>query len=77
MSTTLVYVLYLLSLVLVVWTVVDVARRPAFEMPSQKKALWIIGSIVGWMIYGFVGAAVAIVYLMGPRKRLNGGRSRI
>jgi uncharacterized membrane protein YqjE len=72
-----VLLLYLLSLIVVIWAVVDVARRPAPEMPSQKKALWIIGSIAGWLLFGLVGAVVAVFYLVGPRRRLNAGRSGI
>ena len=73
MSSTLVIILYALSFVLVIWAVVDVARRPRSEMPSQKKTLWIIGSLAGWLLFGVVGAVVAITYLVGPRKRLNSG----
>jgi cytochrome c oxidase assembly factor CtaG len=64
-------VLYATSLVLVMWTVFDVARRPRSELPPQRKALWIAGSVVGWLLFGILGAAVAIVYLVGPRRRMN------
>jgi uncharacterized membrane protein YqjE len=64
-------VLYAASLVLVVWTVYDVTRRPAYVLPSRRKAAWIIGSVVGWLLFGIVGAFVAIVYLVGPRRRMN------
>jgi uncharacterized membrane protein YqjE len=70
-----VLLLYLVSLIVVIWAVVDVARRPAPAMPSQQKALWIIGSIAGWLLFGLVGAAVAVFYLVGPRRRLNAGRT--
>jgi hypothetical protein len=63
--------LYAVSLVLVVWTVVDVVRRPAFVLPVNRKVVWIICSVVGWLLFGIVGAFVAIVYLVGPRRRMN------
>jgi cytochrome c oxidase assembly factor CtaG len=66
-------VLYVASLVVVMWTVVDAARRPPSALPPRRKALWITGSVVGWLLSGIVGAAVAIVYLAGPRRRMNAG----
>lgn len=66
-------VVYLVSLVVVVWAVVDVARRPSAVMSNGKKAAWIIGCVVGWFFFGLIGAVVAIVYLVGPRRRLNAG----
>jgi hypothetical protein len=66
---------YAASFGLVVWAVVDVARRPRTVMPPARKAAWIIGSIVGWFFLGLIGAAVAIVYLVGPRRRMNAASS--
>jgi hypothetical protein len=63
--------LYAVSLVLVMWTVVDVIRRPTYVLPTRRKAVWIIASVVGWLLFGIVGAFVAIVYLVGPRRRMN------
>jgi hypothetical protein len=62
---------YGVSLVLVLWAVWDVGRRPSNALSPGKKAAWILGTTVGWLFFGIVGAAVAIVYLMGPRRRLN------
>jgi hypothetical protein len=66
--------LYLVSLVLVLWTVTDVARRPQSELPLRNKAAWIVGSTVGWLLFGIVGAFIAAVYLVGPRRRMNAHR---
>jgi hypothetical protein len=63
--------LYGVSLVLVMWTVVDVARRPLSQLSAGRKAIWIMGTAVGWLFLGIAGAFVAIVYLVGPRKRMN------
>jgi hypothetical protein len=60
------------SLAVVIWGVIDVARRPAASMASARKALWIVGMIAGWFVFGIVGAIVAVFYLAGPRRRLNG-----
>ena len=66
--------LYGASLVFVMWTVVDVARRPTHELPMGRKAIWILGAVAGWLFFGIVGAFVAIVYLVGPRRRMNAQR---
>jgi hypothetical protein len=67
-------VVYASSLVVVMWAVFDMARRPTSELPAPKKAAWVIGSTAGWLLFGLVGAFVAIVYLVGPRKRMNAQR---
>jgi hypothetical protein len=59
------------SLAVVIWGVVDVARRPAVALAGRWKALWIAGMIAGWFLFGIVGAMVSVFYLVGPRKRLN------
>jgi hypothetical protein len=65
---------YAVSLLLVGWAIVDIVRRPSHQLPTGRKALWIICSVVGWLLFGIVGAAVAVVYLIGPRKRMNAQR---
>jgi hypothetical protein len=66
-------VISLASLAVVVWGVIDVARRPAVALAPRMKALWIAGMIGGWLLFGIVGAIVSAFYLVGPRKRLNAG----
>jgi hypothetical protein len=63
--------LALLTLALVLWTVVDVARRPRWQLSSGQKAMWIIGSIVGWVLVWPVAAVTAVIYLFVLRRRLN------
>ncbi len=62
------------SLAVVVWGVVDVARRPTLALAPKWKALWIAGMIGAWFLFGAFGAIVALFYLAGPRRRLNAGR---
>jgi hypothetical protein len=66
--------IYFASLVVVVWGIVDVARRPAAVLAPKWKALWIVGMIGGWLVFGLLGALVSVAYLAGPRKRLNAGQ---
>jgi hypothetical protein len=73
MGNGLLFFINIASLAMVVWGVVDVARRPAAALDRRWKALWIAGMIAGWFVFGIVGAAVALFYLVGPRKRLNAG----
>ena len=59
----------LLSLVLVIWAIVDVAGRSTLS--GGAKAGWIIGLILGTVLFGVVGLVVALVYLVGVRPRLE------
>jgi hypothetical protein len=65
---------YAASLVLVTWVVVDVVRRPSSELSSTNEAVWIIVSVVGWLLFGVVGAFISAIYLIGPRRRMNAQR---
>jgi len=47
------------------------ARRSSDVLSPGKKAAWIIGSTVGWLFFGVIGAIVVILYLVGPRRRMN------
>jgi hypothetical protein len=62
------------SLAVVIWGVIDVARRPAFLLAPKWKALWITGMIGGWFLFGIIGAIVSVFYLAGPRRRLSAAR---
>jgi hypothetical protein len=66
--------IYGLSLIVVLWCVIDVTRRPRDELPQGKKVAWVVGSLLGWLLFGIVGAAIAVVYLVGPRRKLNAQR---
>jgi hypothetical protein len=66
-------VLYAASFGLVLWAVVDVARRPSVLMTPGRKSVWILAFVVGWLLFGLIGTALAVVYLVGPRRRLNAG----
>ncbi|HEY5384482.1 MAG TPA: hypothetical protein VIJ56_04545 [Acidimicrobiales bacterium] len=65
------FFIYGISLILVVWCVIDVTRRPPDELSRGKKAAWVLTSLLGWLLFGIVGAAIAVFYLVGPRRRLN------
>jgi hypothetical protein len=73
MGNGLLFFINIASLAVVIWAIVDVARRPAAALDRRWKAIWIAGMIAGWFVFGVIGAAVAVFYLAGPRKRLNAG----
>ncbi len=63
--------IYGISLIVVIWCIVDVTRRPQAELARGKKAAWIVASLLGWLFFGILGAAVAAFYLVGPRRKMN------
>jgi hypothetical protein len=64
-------VLLVASLVFVGWAIADIAKRPSSVLPTKAKVAWIVAMAVGWLFLGIVGVAVAVAYLVGPRRRLN------
>jgi hypothetical protein len=67
-------VVYAASFVLVLWASIDALRRPSSQLPPTRKAAWAIGSILGWLVFGAIGGVIALLYLSGPRRRLNARR---
>jgi len=57
-------------LALIVWAIVDVARRPSTVLSSGRKAAWIVGLVLGALVFDIGGAVIALVYLVGVRPRL-------
>ncbi len=55
---------------LVIWAIVDVAQRPSSVLSSRAKTAWIIGLVLGTLLFGIVGVIVALVYLFAVRPRL-------
>jgi hypothetical protein len=68
------FLVYGASLIVVMWCVVDVTKRPPDELPRGKKAAWVLASLLGWLLLGIVGAAIAVFYLVGPRRKMNAQR---
>ncbi len=70
-DSVMIVLLFLVTIGIVLWAVVDVARRPTVS--PGAKAGWIIGMVLGTFLFGIVGLVVAIVYLAAVRPRLSGG----
>lgn len=62
-------VLFLVSLAVVIWAIVDATRQPALS--SGARAGWIISLVLGTFLFGVVGLVIAAVYLLGVRPRLS------
>ena len=62
------------SLIVVMWCIVDVTRRPQNELSRGQKTAWVAASLLGWLLFGIVGAAIAAFYLVGPRRKMNAQR---
>jgi tetrahydromethanopterin S-methyltransferase subunit F len=62
---------YIASLIIVIWAIVDIIRQPSYLMSRNRKLGWGLAAGLGWLILGFVGAIVAGVYLLVVRTRLR------
>lgn len=69
-----IFLIYVGSLLLVMWVAVDAIRRRPDELPPRQKAAWIIGCVAGWLFLGILGGCIAVAYLVGPRRRMNAER---
>jgi len=67
----LVSVFVLAGLGLIIWAIVDVARRPSAVLSSRAKTAWILGLVAGGLLLGIVGVVAAVVYLVAIRPRLS------
>jgi hypothetical protein len=66
---TLFAALAIASLVPIVYAIVDVARRPAWQFSPGRKVLWAVTLGVGWLILWPVALISSIVYLTVLRRR--------
>ena len=57
------------SLVPIVYAIVDVARRPAWQFSPGRKVLWAVSLGVGWLLLWPVALVSSIVYLTVLRRR--------
>lgn len=62
-------VLGLISLVPVVWAIVDVARRPAWQFSTGRKVMWAVTLGIGWLLLWPLALVSSIVYLSVLRRR--------
>jgi tetrahydromethanopterin S-methyltransferase subunit F len=63
--------IYIASLIVVVWAIVDIVRQPSWLMSRNQKLGWGLAAGLGWFLLGLVGAVVAAVYLIVIRTRLR------
>jgi hypothetical protein len=63
-------VLYLASLVFVVWAVADIINQPTWRMSRGRKLAWIWPCVLGWLVLGIVGGVVSAIYLTTVKTRL-------
>jgi len=64
-------VVTLLALIPVVWSIVDVVRRPATQVTASQKTMWTIGMAVSWVFLPPLAGLWALWYLLVLRRRLN------
>lgn len=61
--------LYLASLVPVVWAIVDVVRRPPWQFSMGRKVMWATALGVGWVLLWPISLVSSVVYLAVLRRR--------
>ena len=66
---TVVGALALVSLIPVIWAIVDVARRPAWQFSTGRKVMWGVSLGIGWLILWPIALISSIVYLTVLRRR--------
>ncbi|HVC14103.1 MAG TPA: DUF2510 domain-containing protein [Acidimicrobiales bacterium] len=57
------------SLIPVIWAIVDVARRPAWQFSPGRKLWWAVSLGIGWLIVWPVALISSVVYLTMLRRR--------
>jgi protein-S-isoprenylcysteine O-methyltransferase Ste14 len=62
---------YIASLIIVIWAIIDIVRQPSYLMSRNRKLGWGLATGLGWLVLGFVGAIVAGVYLFVIRTRMR------
>ena len=58
-----------LSLVPVLWAIVDVVRRPAWQFSPGRKMVWACMFGLGWLLVWPVALVLSVVYLTVLRRR--------
>jgi len=71
MMSSLVPIVVVAGLGLIIWAIVDVARKPPGVLSPRAKAGWIAGLVLGGLLFFVGGVAVALVYLVAVRPRLT------
>ena len=69
-ANPLIPLVYLSSLVFVIWAVADIVNQPAWRMSRGRKLTWIWPCVLGWLVLGLVGAVVSVIYLTTIKTRL-------
>jgi tetrahydromethanopterin S-methyltransferase subunit F len=71
---TLISLIYFVSLIIVIWAIVDIVRQPSYLMSRNRKLGWGLAAALGWFLLGLVGAVIAGIYLFVVRTRLRSVR---
>ena len=61
--------LLILTLIPVVWAIVDFARRPPWQFSRFRKVMWALSLSIGWIVLWPVALISSLVYLAVIRRR--------
>ncbi len=59
----------LAALIPIVWAIVDVVRRPAWQFSAGRKVLWVATLAVGWVLVWPLALFSSLLYLFVIRRR--------
>lgn len=60
----------ILALVPIIWSIVDVVRRPAWQFTTARKAIWVATLVVGWLVLWPLALISSLFYLLVIRRRI-------
>jgi len=58
------------ALIPIIWAIVDVVRRPAWQFSTGRKVMWVATLGVGWVIVPPIALLSSLLYLFVLRRRL-------
>lgn len=66
---TIIGALVFMSLIPVLWAIIDVVRRPPWQFSTGRKVMWALVLGIGWLVLWPIALVSSVVYLTMLRRR--------